>query len=228
MDYELARVTGQPGDIYIFDDASTESAPDRIPRGQDVIHTTFPRRGNLRGRPCHKAFWELYMRLLDEHGATHIFEVPPDVIITRPELFTAPAASGAYLVGVARAPEPTVWNQWGCGQIISRDGLRLALDRLDGDPDLETVNHNMVTFQDVAISWLLRDKSVSLSWFRACFTLKGNVPNHETAFVNFDNFDRMDRHPNVRRQIAIADALAFRKRMDCKILCNDAQGVTGV
>ena len=196
-DYDLARATARPGDIFLFD---ANSGP--VPDAPDVWPTTFTRPGNILGRECIAALWRTYLEVLDKTCSDTVFSRPADSRIMRPELFAH--EPGYHLVGVCRDDSST-WRQWGCGQHLTRRGVELALERLPntllpgcGRPGREQ--------EDLVLSWVLRDVALCLASFRECFWMRGHRPTAHTAFVNFDNFDPLKRSREERRPGVLAAA----------------------
>lgn len=199
-DYDLARATARPGDIFLFDANSGD-----VPSGDDVLATHFRRPCNIVGKECIRGLWEAYLAIMDAHGVDRLLSRPADTRILRPDLWDRPAD----LVGVGRTIGKT-WRQWGCGQAWTRSGVELALDRLAGDPCSNCGWRPGVIQEDLAASWIMRDRAFTHSGIRACFWFYGQRPHVETAFVNFDNFDPAHRPRDVRGPLVLDSALRFR------------------
>lgn len=200
-DYDLARATARPGDIFLFD---ANSGP--VPDAPDVWPTTFRRPGNIVGRECISALWSTYLDILDYTGADTLFSRPADTRILRPELYKH--TPGHHLVGVSRDETPS-WRQWGCGQHLTRLGIKIALGRLP-NMDLPDCGTPGLEHEDLALSWVLRDVALGLASFRECFYMRGQRPTPHTAFINFDNFDPMRRPRRERHPVVLDAALNYR------------------
>lgn len=197
-DYALARATARPGDLFIYD---ANSGP--IPDAPDVIPTYFLRPGNIFGKACFQGLWTTYLEVMSRLGCDALLSRPADTFIAKPEIYAHPR--GVHLVGVRRDTRPT-WRQWGCGQALTRHGVQLALHRLArvrltdcGEPGREQ--------EDLALSFLLRDVSLSYATWRGCFRMRGEGVTKDTSFINFDNFDTRMRDRDERMADAIYDAL---------------------